>query len=250
MNTEFSTEQFERIYPDGIERHWWHRARNRIVAEELARIGRPSAAVLDVGCGRGIAVEHLRGRGVDCRGVEPAVADPLPAVDEFIYRGIRAEDLPEATREGFEVLLLLDVIEHVPDPVDFLERLGETFANVRDVIVTVPACPELWTNYDEFNGHYRRYTPELVERTAEELGWTLSGRTYFFSLLYPPMRLLSRVGRDRSTEIKAPRGWRTPLHGILARLLVLENRVLPRGLRGSSIIAHFSLRDARGTTDG
>ena len=57
--------------------------------------------------------------------------------------GVDAWDLPLAERVRFDTILLLDVIEHIPDPAALLKRLSDGFPNLSHLIVTVPACQEL-----------------------------------------------------------------------------------------------------------
>ena len=247
MQTEFTPRQFGQIYPDGIQHHWWHLARSRIVASELSRVC-PDQPVLDIGCGRGVTLLHLRHKGVECYGVEPGSVDPLSGAEAHIFSGVSAEDLNQADRDRFSVVMLLDVIEHLPDPVSFLKGIEHRYPNLGHVIVTVPACPELWTNYDEFNGHYRRYTPAMIREIAGRLAWGLARQTYFFRLLYPPLWFLSRSGRPRSTRISAPAGHMASAHRELARLLLLEHRAPLGSLKGSSILASFSVK--RSTQEG
>ena len=241
MHTEFTPNQFSQIYPDGIEHHWWHLARSQVVASELSRVC-PDQPVLDIGCGRGVTLLHLRRRGVAAYGVEPGSVEPLSGTEAYIFTGMAAEDLSEADRNRFSVVMLLDVIEHLPDPVSFLKDIADRYPNLGHVIVTVPAGPELWTNYDEFNGHYRRYTPEMIRDIAGQLAWGLAGQTYFFRLLYPPLRILSLSGRPRSTRIVAPGARMVSAHRALARLLLLEHRAPLGNLPGSSILASFAVK--------
>jgi SAM-dependent methyltransferase len=244
MRTEFTSNQFSQIYPDGIENHWWHLARSQVVANELSRRC-PGQPVLDIGCARGVTLLHLRRRGVDCYGVEPGDVAPLREAEAFVFKGVSAGDLSPAERERFAVVMLLDVIEHLPNPVGFLESIAAGYPNLSHVIVTVPARPELWTNYDDFNGHYRRYTPDMICEIADRLAWRLAGQTYFFRLLYPPLWFLSRTRSPRSTRISPPGVRAKPAHRALARLMLLEQRAPLRGVPGSSILASFAVkRDA------
>src|ERR1051325_3501464 len=68
--TAFTDEQYANPYPPGIERSYWHRARNRILLRRLAPVLAPRARILDIGCGPGIVVDHLRREGLDCAGVD------------------------------------------------------------------------------------------------------------------------------------------------------------------------------------
>ena len=180
--TEFSGNQFALAYPDGIENHWWHLARNRIIASVIKAFAGSNASVLDVGCGQGIAVKYLRDEGIDCSGVEPGEVTPLIGIGDYVRVGIDAEGLPPSESARFDTILLLDVNEHVSEPVTFLQQLFVVFPNLSHVIITVPARRELWSNYDDFYGHYRRYTIEMLRDLSLELGVSHTWESYFFHL--------------------------------------------------------------------
>ena len=110
MMTEFSDDQFDQAYPDGIENHWWILARNRIITSVIKKFTGADAVVLDVGCGRGVVVKYLRDEGIDCTGVELARANPVLSVRDHVRVGIDAWDLSLAERMRYNTILLLDVI--------------------------------------------------------------------------------------------------------------------------------------------
>lgn len=232
----FSDEQFASIYPDGIEDHWWQRARNDVVAAEIRRAGAASREILDVGCGRGPTVLHLRRRGFRCRGVELAPARPLPGAEAHIRTGVALADLPLAERRGVGVALLLDVIEHVAEPRAFLREIRASLPDLTLVVITVPARPELWTNYDVFNGHYLRYTRDGLRRVCEDLGWGVERIGHLFHAFYLAGLLIARLGLDRPTQV-APPGKLAWAHALLGRLMRIEARVLPPAWYGTTVIA-------------
>jgi len=61
MTTEFSDDQFDQAYPDGIENHWWILARNRIVTSVIKKI--VGAVVLDVGLDEALSSNICETRG-------------------------------------------------------------------------------------------------------------------------------------------------------------------------------------------
>ena len=241
METKFSTEQYQSSYPEGGQYHWWPLARARAVSHTLARTISPGSPVLDVGCGRGIVVDYLRQSGVNCFGVEPAAAQPLDGVAEFITTGLHAEELPLANRQNIETVLLLDVIEHLPDPATFLSKLPESFPQLASVVVTVPARQELWSNYDEYFGHYKRYARPDIKELSDQLNWPLVDLRYFFHGVYVPAWFAAKINRGRATELTPPTGIFKSIHRFVAAAMFFEYLLLPRGLAGTSLLAVFKL---------
>ena len=167
---------------------------------------------------------------------------PLSEVDDRIQTGIRAEDLSPEARASVRALLLLDVIEHLPDPEEFLAALTRAFPRVSHVLVTVPARGELWSRWDDYYGHYRRYDIPALRRLADRVpGIRLTAARYFFHLLYVPIRLVNMIRRERSVVVTAPGGLARLLHGLLARVFLAEYHLLPGRLRGTSLIASFEV---------
>jgi len=236
--TAYDSDQFADNYPDGIERHYWNVCRNRLVAGLLDAHAR-GASVLEIGCGRGVVVDYLRGGGTDAWGCDLGAAPPLSdRVAPFLFLERDAFALDEEVRGSAQVLLLLDVLEHIEEPVSFLTRCASAFESAHTLIITLPARSELWSNYDDRFGHFRRYDPASVSALLEVAGIEAIDTGYFFHALYAPMRIVSMLGRDRRTQVVAPSGrLSVALHRTLGRLFAAEARLAPRWLPGSSIYA-------------
>lgn len=128
---------------DALAGRWWdpagpmaplHRmnpARIGWIAERIARhFGRLDVRLVDVGCGAGIAAEALAAQGALVLGIDAAGAALAAARDHAAGKPL-ALDYREASagalaEEGarFEVVTALEVIEHVPDPAEFLHSLA------------------------------------------------------------------------------------------------------------------------------
>src|SRR5262249_1716847 len=149
VDAVFDEEQNANASPPGIEWLYWHRARNRIIHRKLRPCLRPDEQVLDIGCASGTVVAYLRERGGLCEGVDLA---PRGYVVEgargHVRQGVDAFADPPERRARFAALLLLDVLEHLPNPGEFLARCDESFPFAHHVLVTLPARPELWSTYD------------------------------------------------------------------------------------------------------
>ncbi|MBI5589644.1 MAG: class I SAM-dependent methyltransferase [Deltaproteobacteria bacterium] len=241
MATEFSDDQYNQAYPDGIENHWWNLARNRIIANAVKKFAGTDAVVLDVGCGRGVVVKFLRDEGIDCAGVELAKARPVFSVRDHVRVGIDAWDLSLAERMRYDTILLLDVIEHVPDPADFLQRLSDAFPNLSHVIITVPARQELWSNYDECYGHCRRYSLEMLKNTLLAPGADCIWTRYFFHLTYPVCWAAAHLAKKRQTDLHAPQGIGKWLHKLISGVMICDYHIMPGRVPGMSALACYSL---------
>jgi hypothetical protein len=242
MKTEFSNEQFEAACPDGIEYHWWSLARSRILARSINAFAGPKANVLEVGCGRGIAVKNLRNAGVNCFGVELTKVRPICGADKHIRVGIDAVELQVQELRYYDTILLLDVIEHIPEPDTFLQNLANAFPNLTHVIITVPARQELWSNYDEFYGHYKRYTIEMLETLASGLCWSLTSKSYFFHLVYLPAWIMSKLKMKRQIRLNPPpQGANRLIHRLISYVMTVDYYLFPKHLAGTSIIVCFHL---------
>ena len=239
-DSRFSNEQFLAIYPPGIERYYWNHAKNMVVANVLTRVG--AKGILDVGAGAGIVTAYLKKMGMPIWGVELAPV-PLNALTEALgdnfFAGKSVEELPLEIKQKIDTVSLLDVIEHLEDPREIITSAEKALPNLQNIVITVPARQELWSNYDEFNGHYVRYDCTGLIHVFEGLGWHAESCGYYFHTLYYPAWLLAKTRIKRATILSAPAGWKVPLHALLAKLFYWEYKVLPRSLPGSSIVAVF-----------
>jgi len=185
-------------------------------------------------------------RGIDIFGVELAQAPPLPGTEDILKSGVNALDMDEEFRARFDTLMLLDVIEHVPDAESFVRELAAAYPNVRRVLVTVPARKELWSNHDDYYGHYRRYELSEVADLAASVGASVLRSQYFFHLLYVPVWVAARLS-GRNTEFKAPEGLFSRLfHRFMSLFFILDYLLLPGPMPGTSIIFSLELKRSQG----
>jgi SAM-dependent methyltransferase len=230
-----------------VRRHPWELARLSALRRIVAGVALPPGArVLDVGCGDGFTGRELFSdrslaslTGLDANFTDADLA-ALPARDPATgveLRHVRGFD--EIEGESFDAVLLLDVIEHVPDDVGLLRRVRERhLAEGGIALVTVPAFPALFSAHDRFLGHERRYRYAQLRRVAAEAGLRLERGGYLFASLLLP-RLLGSL-RDRVLRAGRAAGlgsWRggPALTALLTCVLDADNRLLlglsGRGLR-------------------
>ena len=225
--------QYDNVYAPGVEHHWWHLARAKIVRRAIDSF--PAGAILDVGCGPGLMVGYLRQRGYDCRGCDLGRPAVIQAAQGAVWTETNALQVDAAFRGDVQLILLLDVLEHLHDPDSFLASLRSAYPNLTGIIVSVPARRELWSALDGYFGHHRRYDRPMVSRLFAAGGFRVVRQGYVFHSLYLPMLLL-RARRSPSKAISPPRG-RSLFHILVAEWFAAEARIPAAWLAGSSLIA-------------
>ena len=154
---------------DLIHRHPWWAARSQLTCALLGRLGvNPPASVFDAGCGWGTTLLALEERGYRVTGMDISrgTLERLDRPGRSLVQADLACPVPSGV-DGFDAVLALDVIEHIDDDRDAVTKLGQIVRPGGWVVVSVPARPDLWTEFDEIQGHRRRYTPETLRLAFE-----------------------------------------------------------------------------------
>ncbi|MFL0670768.1 MAG: class I SAM-dependent methyltransferase [Erythrobacter sp.] len=216
---------------DQQDRHWWFVGRRRIVAQLIARfVPLPAKArVLEAGCGYGgnLAMLDALGEVAAFEFDDGARAHAAALSRRAVAYGKLPHDIGFAD-DRFDLIAMLDVLEHIDDDVGSLRALGERLAPGGSLLLTVPAVPWLWSDHDVLHQHKRRYTRALLRERLHEAGFEAVEIGYFNTLLFPlalAQRLASRLIGGGAGDHDAPA---EPLNAILAAIFSLEARLLGR----------------------
>lgn len=221
--------------------HFWFTARRSLIHRLIRRhLRQGPAVVLDVGCGTGSMLTALAGDGHRVIGVDyrreglRGIRSNLPSALLAQADAIRLPVRPDSVG----LLLLLDVLEHVPDD----QALGEVRRVLRPggkAIIAVPARAGLWSYRDDDAGHLRRYSSQQLLALAGAAQLEVCEVRYFLFFLLPILALARMLGR------RGP-GWRdfeerripvlSELFGLVSRLEVRLGEVVSWPT-GSSILA-------------
>lgn len=140
--------------------------------------------ILDIGCGDGLFFDRLAEFG-EVEGIEadPSLVDPQGAHCSRIH--VRPFDVDFRPERRYGLILMLDVLEHLPDPLGALRHALDLLDDDGTLLVTVPAFRLLWTAHDDWNHHYTRYTKRSFASLACEAGLSVRESRYFFHWTFP-----------------------------------------------------------------
>lgn len=232
--TKFDTDEFTFAYPDGIEKNYWNLARNKTILNTINKF--PNIKLLDVGAGRGIVTDFLFHHNIQINGVELGKTTPISNSNVPIYYNTDALQISNEISEQYNAISLFDVIEHIEDPMKFINNLLLNFKNVEYLIITVPARKELWTNFDEYYKHFKRYDLEMLSHEMKALDFEVVENRYFFHSLYALIRVSNFLTKKREIKFNVPKGIAKIFHSVFGQLFYLEKFFIPKYIYGSSII--------------
>jgi len=192
------------------QHHWWFLARRQILETLIGRTVQPprKARILEVGCGTGHNLAMLKKFGK----VEASELDPSArALASKRLRGeVKEAKLPDLSmfeRDAYDLVALLDVLEHVPDDLGSLRAIFKRLKPGGALLLTVPANPWMWSAHDTAHHHFRRYTRKQLAELFTKAGFEVQLLSYFNTLLYPLVaaaRIAGKMARKTSADDRLP----------------------------------------------
>ena len=141
-----------------------------------------------------LQVGDVTGIDVDRDGID-RLSQALPDA-RFLCVDI-ADGAPESDREAYDLVLVAETLEHIPDPVSFLRGCGELLRENGTICVTVPnACSPkigirtLFGRERVHPDHFVYYGPRTLERTLRSAGFVTESVSSYFAVPGPLGRVL------------------------------------------------------------
>ncbi len=184
------------------ENHWWFAARRAIVESFIKQLRLPpDARILDAGCGTGGNLAMLGRHGqVHAMELDDQARQIANAKGVARVLSGRLPDNVPFSQEQFDLIALLDVLEHVDDDRNTLRVLGSLLKPGGYLLISVPAFPFLWSAHDEVHHHKRRYVlGELISK-LEDAGLEIPYASYFNTVLFPLIFGARLVGKLRTRK--------------------------------------------------
>lgn len=236
--------EYEIEYLIAEKTHPWFVYRRKLVFSLIKNLSK-NAKILEIGCGSGINLQMLSAKGFkDLTGIEPSDRMKKNKKD---YTNIKVVNNFSQIRRKFDLILMLDVLEHIKNDSAILNKLLNTLKKRGQMIITVPAFDCLWSQHDLLNQHYRRYTKTKLKKILKNVPVSIQRIFYWNFFLFLPIaisRIIWKNKKVKRTDITPPS---FPFFQIYSLLLALENKLIKIGINpsfGVSLVVLLKKNDA------
>jgi hypothetical protein len=217
-------------------RHPWEVIRVKILIKILKKwlLHESKIRVLDIGCGDAFISDKLQ-KSIDLEsydGVDIYLSDSqIRQLSKIENNIILHKNFNGLNDEYYNLILILDVIEHVENDYAFINDIVNKYAAPHALILlTAPAFNFLFSSHDLFLGHFRRYSLKQLIALIHDLGYEcLTSGYMFFSLI--PIRLIwlyyEKIAFKKHFKQKGVGHWKQGrmTTKIIEFFLYIENRI-------------------------
>jgi len=227
--------------------HFWIKARFNAVKRNPIINNLSNVKLFEIGCGNGLIIrqfESLPGVTVDGCDLNMFALNQIEYTNGRLFC-LNIFEKPEALINQYDGILLMDIIEHIPDDNEFLKVSTEYLKNGGLVIINVPALNFLYSKYDRLVGHKRRYTKKMIDdlfaqNQIEKVSIEYWGGSLLIVVLVRKI-IIPFISKSKIVQygIAPPND---KVNCLFDKILKLENRIFRSSILGTSIIAVGKLR--------
>jgi hypothetical protein len=178
------------------DKFWYYLYKGQFIFNKATKVFNRSEILFDVGAGSGyfasIFVKNKKTGKAFC-------IDPFYSQEQLGGKN----DLNFVTappNEKADMLLFIDVLEHVEDDVALLKSYISSSSADALFVISVPAFKSLWSNHDVFLEHFRRYGKKDLRNVIKLAGLAEVESSYIFGSIFPLVWLIRKLKRSKTIQ--------------------------------------------------
>lgn len=187
-----SKKELEKYYSDSYYTYKYYGLINKCFLLLRASKVPNKGSILDIGCGEGSFLKIMKEKSYDCYGLETSSA----GIKKAASKGLAVYGNIKDIKRKFDVITLWHVLEHIKNPVHYLNQIKKRLTKNGYLLVAVP-------NFDSIQSklgkdawfhlapplHIFHYTPKTIASILKKEGFKVV-RIEHFSLEYNPFGYL------------------------------------------------------------
>jgi methyltransferase family protein len=194
--------------PHSFKRHPWEISRGKIIINLINKATNlPVNHIADIGSGDGYITNLLSNQELASQysafdtALDEKILDSLAQTTHEKIRYFTGLDKADQKLPKADIILLLDVLEHVPSENTLINEIKQYVTTGPDTkwIITVPAFQSIFSRHDVILGHYRRYNLRQLTRLCNNNNLVIEQKGYFFLTL-----LIARLLVKKSPKPENP----------------------------------------------
>ena len=182
-----------KVDPDNF---WYYLYKGQFIFDKAIKSFNKSEILFDVGAGSGyFASIFVKNK----KTIKAYCIDPFYSKDQLGNKnGLNFVTAPPI--EKADVLLFIDVLEHVEDDLALLKSYISSSSADALFVISVPAFKSLWSNHDVFLEHFRRYRKKDLRNLIKRAGLVEVESSYIFGSIFPLVWLIRKLKRSKTIQ--------------------------------------------------
>lgn len=176
--------------------HWYYQSKADAMLALAAQC--EFTSILDVGAGSGFFSKVMlrRTNAINATCLDIGYIENLVS----LVGNKRLSFCREIEHSEADLILMMDVLEHIKDDVNFLKHYIDKCPSGASFLISVPAFNFMWSKHDVFLKHYRRYTLGHLLKVVQDAGLKPVHSSYYFGLVFIIPLILRMFGKVFGTK--------------------------------------------------
>lgn len=231
------------------DEHFWIQWRFKALLSLMEDKINQQEPSFEIGCGSGVFINQFEShfnQKIDGCDLDLIALEQAKKVKGNIYLYNIFDQHPTLTGK-YKNIFLLDVLEHVENPVSFIDAVKPHAIVNGYIIINVPAQQWLYSKYDKAVGHKKRYNKASLKSVLESANMEVVEMRYWALSLLPILMLRSFILSLQKVDekkiiyngFKPPGKWSNFLFKCIMKI---ELFIFSKPFSGASLMAIAKIR--------